>query len=94
MADMWWIWVVGGLVLAGLEVLVPGYVFLGFAIGAVTTGLMLWAGGPFGFLVGGSLPWLLLVFAVISGLAWFGLRQWLGVRKGQVKRWNKDINEG
>ena len=31
----WWVWVVAGFALGVVEVLVPGFIFLGFAIGAV-----------------------------------------------------------
>ena len=54
----WWIWMIAGLSLAFLEVLVPGYIFLGFALGA-----------------------------------WRVLRKGLGGRQGQVKIWDRDINE-
>ena len=41
LADTWWAWVVLGFALGVLEILVPGYIFLGFAIGAVVTGILL-----------------------------------------------------
>jgi membrane protein implicated in regulation of membrane protease activity len=84
----WWVWIAGGLLLGTLEVVLPGYVFVGFAIGAVLTGLLILAG-----LAGGSLPVLLLIFAVLSLVAWLALRRLLGVRAGQVKVWRRDINE-
>lgn len=37
--SIWWVWVAAGLVLAILETLLPGFILLGFAIGAVLTGL-------------------------------------------------------
>ena len=37
----WWAWVVLGFALGVLEILAPGYIFLGFAIGAVLTGAVL-----------------------------------------------------
>lgn len=83
-----WVWVAGGVVLAGLEMLVPGFFLLGFALGAVLVGLMLWVG-----LLGSSLPALLMVFAVASVVAWVVLRRVVGVRKGQVKIWDRDIND-
>ncbi len=84
----WWAWTVAGIVLAVLEVLAPGYVLLGFAVGAVVIGVLLWAG-----VLGGSLPVLLLVFAVVSLLVWLVLRKVLGLRRGQVKIWKDDIND-
>lgn len=93
MASAWWVWVLAGLGLAVLEIVVPAYIFLGFAIGAVATGLILWVGGPLAAMLAGSWPLTLLVFALLSGAAWLGLRQWLGVRRGQAKIWDRDINE-
>ena len=84
----WWVWALAGLVLAMLEVVLPGFILLGFAIGAGLTGLSIWLG-----ILGGSLPVLLLVTAVVALVAWWVLRSALGVRKGQTKIWNKDINE-
>lgn len=87
--QLWWMWMIAGAVLAILEILVSGFVLLGFAIGAALTGLLLWIG-----LLGGSLATLILVFAVASLLAWLVLRRAAGVRQGQVKVWDRDINDG
>ena len=88
---VWWAWVVFGVALGVLEVLVPGFIFLGFAIGAVITGVLVGALVGIGVL-GGSVPVLALVFAVLSLVAWLALRRVVGVTKGQVKVWDKDIN--
>ena len=84
---VWWVWVVAGVALAVLEVLVPGFVFLGFAISAVMVGVFVAVG-----LLGGSVPVLVLVFAVLALAAFVVLRRVVGVTKGQVKVWDKDIN--
>lgn len=91
--SLWWAWMIAALTLAFLEVLIPGYIFLGFAIGAAATGLALGVGGPMALWLGASLPMTLLFFAVVSLVAWLGLRRALGIRKGQVKIWDRDINE-
>ena len=84
----WWVWIVAGFALGVLEVLVPGFIFLGFAIGAVVTGILV------GFsLFGGSLPLMLLVFSLVSVGAWLVLRRVMGGRHGQVKLWDRDIND-
>jgi membrane protein implicated in regulation of membrane protease activity len=87
MWSVWWVWIAGGFALGVLEVLLPGFIFLGFAIGAVLTGLLL----ALGFSIG--LPPLLLIFALLSLAAWLGLRAKFGSNKGQVKLWHTDINE-
>jgi membrane protein implicated in regulation of membrane protease activity len=86
----WWVWAVAGLVLGILEVALPGFVLLGFAIGAMATGVFLLAAGS---LFDPELPVLLFVFAVSSGIAWIILRRAFGIRGGQIKRWDHDIND-
>mgnify|MGYP000356724978 CR=1 FL=1 len=85
----WWVWGVAAVVLAVGEVLLPSYVLLGFGIGAGVVALLLLIGVP----IASSLPVLLFIFAVISLLAWLGLRRWLGVCHGQVKNFDHDIND-
>lgn len=86
--SLWWVWIVAGFLIGGLEILVPGYIFLGFAIGAVVTGIMVGLG-----LLSGGPAFLLLTFALCSLVAWFALRRIMGVRDGQVKLWDRDIND-
>jgi len=93
MWGLWWVWVALALGLAILEVLLPVFVFLGFALGAGVTGLILLIGGGPALWMAASLPRLLVVFAVISVVAWILLRWAVGVRKGQIKVWDRDINE-
>jgi membrane protein implicated in regulation of membrane protease activity len=83
-----WVWVVAGVVLGVLEMLIPGFVFLGFAIGAVIVGALIWVG-----VLGHFVPLTLLAFAVLSVVTWLVLRRVMGVRHGQTKRWDRDINE-
>ncbi len=93
MAGLWWIWISAGVVMGIVEIFVPGFFFLGFSIGAVLTGLILLAGGPFAAWLGASLPYTLVFFAVLSLISWIILRRVVGVRKGQLKVWDRDINE-
>ena len=83
----WWAWVILGFALGVLEVLAPGFIFLGFAVGAVVTGILVGFGIPAGPAA------LILIFAVVSVAAWLVLRRVVGVREGQVKVWDRDINE-
>ena len=89
----WWVWGVAAIVLATGEVLIPGFVLLGFAVGAGVVALVLLVGGPLAVWLGGSLPILLLVFAVVSLVSWLALRRWAGVYRGQVKTFDRDIND-
>lgn len=86
--QVWWAWLLAGVVLGILETILPGFVLLGFALGAVVTGVLLWAG-----VLGGALAPTLLIFALASLAGWALLRRFFGVRKGQVKIWDRDINE-
>ena len=85
----WWVWMVAALVLAILEVIVPGWIFFGFAVGAFFLGLMIWLGIGTGL----SLAWSLVIFAVLSLVAYVLMRQIFGIRRGQVKIWDRDIND-
>lgn len=84
----WWVWLVAGIGLAVFEVLVPGYVFVGFAIGAMLTALAVALGAA-----AAPLSVVALIFALTSLVAWLLLRQIFGVRRGQRKIWDRDINE-
>jgi membrane protein implicated in regulation of membrane protease activity len=89
---MWWaqpwLWVVAGAVMAGAEMLLPGFVLLGFAAGAVLVAGLTWLG-----LLGNSLPLMVLVCTVAAGVVWALARKLAGVRPGQSRIWDRDINE-
>ncbi|MBE1284757.1 MAG: hypothetical protein GJ676_15715 [Rhodobacteraceae bacterium] len=85
---LWWIWGSAALVLGILEMLIPGYVFLGFAAGAVgVAGLLLVPGLKI------TLPVLLLIFAVMSLIAWLVFRRIFKMQTGSVKTFDHDIND-
>ena len=84
----WWVWMSGALILATLEVLIPGYIFLGFALGAAVMGLMI----LFGFSASG-LALTLVIFAVFSLISYLLMRKVFGLRTGQVKVWDTDVND-
>jgi len=93
MLEHWWVWIAAGLVLAILEVLVPGFIFAGFAVGAVITGVIVGLGVPgSGWMMASPIN-ALVVFAVLSVIVWLVMRAVLGVRTGQVKKIDRDINE-
>lgn len=85
--EMWWVWLAAAVALGILELLVPAYVFSGFAIGAGVVGIAIWLGLDLDW------PWLLVIAACIALVSWLVLRAVLGVRQGQVKVWDRDINE-
>lgn len=84
---LWWVWMAAAIVMVILEVMVPGYIFLGFAIGAATVGVLLLVATP-------TLPWLLVIFAVVSLVAWIAMRRFFAASGGgQVKTFDHDIND-
>jgi membrane protein implicated in regulation of membrane protease activity len=93
MAAFWWAWVAAGMAVAILELLLPGFIFVGIALGFVGTGLILWAGVWPTAWIGASFANALLVAAVIALVAWLLLRWTIGVRKGQSKIITRDIND-
>lgn len=83
-----WLWIIAAVVLALIELALPGYVFLGTALALGLTGVLMlfgfWGLGFFGTLI---------VTALLSFGAWALLRRLMGVQKGQVRIWHRDIND-
>lgn len=86
--NTWWVWLAAALVFGIAEMLLPGFVFLGFAIGAAVVGLTML--GPLALL---SPSMVLLVFAGLSLAAWLVLRRVFSLPHGQVKTFDSDIND-
>lgn len=84
-----WVWAVAGLVLAAFEVAITGNILIGFAIGAMCVAVLLWVG----IATGWSFAALLALAAIIALGAWLVLRRVIGVRAGQIKIVDKDIND-
>ncbi len=89
----YWIWFAAALALGILEILIPGYILLGFALGAAAVGIIFLAGGVFATYLAGSLPITLVAFGVLSLIAWLVMRYVFGLKTGQVKVWDTDIND-
>jgi len=88
LATTWWVWLAAALGLSILEVLVPGFVFLGFAIGSGIVGLLLL--GPAASF---SPALLVLICAALSLASWLVLRRVFALPTGQVKTFDRDIND-
>ena len=84
----WWFWLSFAAVLGILEVLLPAFVFLGFALGAAAVGILLATGW-----VALTPSWSFVVFAVLSLVGYVALRAVFGGHQGQVRRINRDIND-
>ncbi len=84
---VWWIWAVVAIGVGALELLAPGYIFLGFAIGAMAAALVSWAEILTGF------PAQLALAAGVSLLVWAALHRLFPRERGAVKRCTGDIND-
>lgn len=85
---LWWVWMSAALILATLEVLIPGYIFLGFALGAAAMGVLILLGiSATGFAL------TFAIFAALSLVSYLAMRRFFRLRKGQVKVWDTDIND-
>ncbi len=87
--QIWWIWGVAALVLVGVEILVPGFIALGFGIGAAIIAALFFVAPEMA--VAPSL--LALLFAILSLVAWLVLRRVFSLPTGQVKKFDHDIND-
>ena len=91
--DVWWVWVAGGILLGILEVFAPGFIFPGICgrgrCGGSGVADRRSAGRRTGRVGADNASG----FAVSSLVAWLVLRRLEGVRKGQKKLWDTDINE-
>lgn len=84
--NAWWVWVAAALILGILEVIAPGFIFLGFAAGAAATGVLT-------MFVDWSATWLLVFFAAASLVAWIVMKMTFGGRGSQVKTFDQDVND-
>lgn len=94
MLSTWWLWALGAVVLAILEVVVPTYILLGFAVGAGGVSIGLLTGLLAGLAASAhGVAWLAVIFAVCSLLAWLGLRALFGKPGGGAQTFDKDVND-
>ena len=84
---LWWVWLAAALGLAIFEIVVPGFIFLGFAAGAALTALVVLLPLDLG------LAALLAVFAILSLVSWLVLRRLLRPPDDQTRVIREDINK-
>lgn len=85
---IWWVWLSAALVLALIEVLLPAFLFLGFALGAAVMAILVlfWPGTL-------SAPVALAVFAGLSLIAWIILRVVFRNQRSGARFFQHDIND-
>ncbi len=84
---LWWVWVAAALVLALIELVLPGSIFLGFALGALAMAAVV----TFSTLANTAA--LLALFAVLSLLAWVALKLVFRRQSSGARIVTHDIND-
>lgn len=90
MADfltLWWVWICIALALGVLELLAPGFIFLGFAIGGLAMA------GVVALFPATNVPALLAIFAILSLISWIILRVMFRRQSSGARIVTRDINE-
>lgn len=83
-----WLWLIAAFVLAAIELLVPGWAFMGLAASVGLMGVLLLTG-----LWTAGLPLTLVVTALLSAGAWLLFRRLWPTSRGDKRIWDRDINE-
>ncbi len=86
---LWWVWICAALVLGVVELLAPGFIFLGFAIGALAMAAL----AAVIALPAANVPALLAMFAILSLVAWIVLRVMFLRQSSGARIVTRDINE-
>lgn len=84
---LWWVWACAALGLAILEVLAPGFIFLGIAGGAAIMALITLL--PFEM----GLPLSLALFGILSMGSWWVLKRVFKPADDQTRIVHEDINK-
>ncbi|MGJ8616926.1 MAG: NfeD family protein [Sulfitobacter sp.] len=84
---LWWVWICAALALGVIELLAPGFIFLGFAIGALAMAVVVFV------LPATNVPALLAMFAILSLIAWVLLRVLFRRQSSGARIVSRDINE-
>ncbi|MEM7596827.1 MAG: hypothetical protein AAF382_03960 [Pseudomonadota bacterium] len=84
---LWWVWACAALGLAILETLVPGFIFLGIALGAAVMAVLVALAGDLGLTPS------LAIFAGASLISWIALRRLFKPDDDQTRVIHEDINK-
>lgn len=88
LTGIWWVWICVALGLGVIELLAPGFIFLGFSIGAVVMALIV-AILPTPLATAVALA----LFAGLSLAAWVGLRIVFRKQRSDTRFIRHDIND-
>ena len=84
---LWWVWICAALALGVIELLAPGFIFLGFAIGALAMAVFVFV------MSATNVPALIAMFAILSQFGWMGLRLVFRRQSSGARIVKRDINE-
>lgn len=84
---VWWVWMALALLLGLAEVILPGFIFLGFALGAFLMAAVVLLFPSVG------LAWLIAIFAALSLISWVGLRIAFKRQSSGARIVTRDIND-
>ncbi|MEO9650489.1 MAG: hypothetical protein ABJ360_11875 [Roseobacter sp.] len=84
---LWWVWLAAALLLGLAEVLLPGFIFLGFAAAAVLMAGFVTVAPPL------SASALLAVFSILSLVCWIGLRLVFKKQSSGAEIITEDVND-
>lgn len=83
-----WLWLIAAFLLAAVELLVPGWAFMGLAAAVGLMAVLMLAG-----LWSAGLAVTLLVTALLSGVVWLAFRRIWPRSRGERRLWDRDIND-
>ena len=86
--SIWWVWICAALALGVVELLAPGYIFLGFALGALAMAVVVFV------MPATNVPALLAMFTILSLIGWIILRILFRRQSSGARIVTRDINEG
>ena len=84
---IWWVWLCIALGMAILELLVPSFIFLGFALGGLAMAAIV------ATVTIGNVPALLALYAILSLIAWIGLKAAFRKQSSGARVVTEDIND-
>jgi membrane protein implicated in regulation of membrane protease activity len=88
LVGIWWVWLAFAIALGVIEVLLPGFIFLGFALGALVMAALV------GLVTSSmTVAMSLAAFAALSLLAWIVLRLAFRRQSSGARRVMHDIND-
>ncbi|MBD3663023.1 hypothetical protein H9Q16_03720 [Sulfitobacter sp. TSTF-M16] len=86
--SLWWVWICVALALGVVELLAPGFIFLGFAIGALSMAVFVFV------MPATNVAALIAMFAILSLIGWVVLRMMFRRQSSGARIVKRDINDG